>query len=383
VRELLYSEFGLRPPDERETQSGEPPVDKDALHELLSRPLPENVVELLEGLLAYRRAEKMLSTYVVGSEKKPLYFDPLGRVHPTWSPHSARTGRLSAQNPAVQTIPATKLDTDSLRSMYIAGPGNVLVYADMAQIEARLITLFAQDEVWGRAFKEKRDIHRLNAVTFFNSAKTPLKYEQIDKGDYRRDFAKTLVYMYSYGGGALRAMKNMRLVRDPRTGERKYARFSLRESKAARRALLRDHPALEKWWDETMEEFRLKGELRGLIHDRASYFLDCEAGNADEEDRSQIVNFRIQCTAAAIVDEWCRLLMEEIGWSWYGKLRGLGGPGICFQGHDSVMLEVKANQAERAKILLEETSKRVLEWRGMKMDFFAELKVGQRWSILG
>jgi DNA polymerase I-like protein with 3'-5' exonuclease and polymerase domains len=62
-----------------------------------------------------------------------------GRVHPTWNAHGTPVGRFSVSKPNVGAIPNTKHDPDSMRSIVRAAPGNVLVYADMAQLHLRLI----------------------------------------------------------------------------------------------------------------------------------------------------------------------------------------------------------------------------------------------------
>jgi len=63
-----------------------------------------NIREFTENLLSYRKATKMLSTYVKGwgnAERE-------GRVHPTFLVHGTSTGRLSSTGPNAQNFPRDK-----------------------------------------------------------------------------------------------------------------------------------------------------------------------------------------------------------------------------------------------------------------------------------
>lgn len=290
-----------------------------------------------------------------------------------------------------QTIPSTKLDVHSLRSMYVPAPGNVLVVCDAAQIEFRNVALLSRDPAWLHAFrtweidpatglvlKKGIDGHRLNAATFFSGKVT---YDTVQP--YQRNFAKTLTFMFVYSGGAGRAVRNMRMVRNAETGERPYARFSHKESRALRNALLRDHPALERWWDDSIVEFRATARLRAWMHDRERKFLATRYDDReDESSRADIINFRAQAGAAAIVDEATRIIMDEIGWPWDPECRGkgLGGPGVLAQLHDALLVEVPASRAEEAVAIMLRAFCRVVEWRGESLMFFGEAKTGSRWS---
>ena len=122
---------------------------------------------------------------------------------------------------------------------------------------------------------------------------------------------------------------------------------------------------------------------RALVHDRGRWFLDLRFGDEDEASATEVLSHEIQSTGAGLVDEATLQVMEEIGWPWSGRGRGLGGPGIIFQGHDSLGVEVAASQAERAKDILLSAFQTKLTYQGMSMDFFGEAHSGLRWSALG
>jgi uracil-DNA glycosylase family 4 len=367
VRDFLYGELGL--PWGRETDSGEPSTDKDAIYELLMSSLPDRAVQFIDALLDYRRAAKMKEAFVDTAIPYPL----TGRVHPFWACHIVVSGRLSARDPAVQTIPDKKHDLDSMRSMYVAGPGCVMVAADKEQLELRLVTEIADDKIWKDAILNKKDVHKVNAQSF-------LGVPYADVASFERDFAKTLVYMFLYGGGAKTAAGNMRKVRDPKTGKRKFPRFTEEEAEVMRTRILGDHPALEKWWARVSAQWwassndPLRRCIKSRVFGRVRHFKNSSTARSPGwEDLKEMVNHEIQGTGGD--------LMGGLGSS--GKLmdripRGLYGPGIIHHGHDSLTTEVYLEHASKAAMALRES---MTDSFG-EMPLPCEIKIGRRWSTM-
>lgn len=379
LRELLYVDLRLPEPSVRTKGGDDPSTSKDAIYELLEQQPIRPVQEFLDALLDWRRAEKFLSTSV-GAEvsafgdvrwTSALRLDAHGRVHPSFNSTSVVTGRLSCSNPNVQNIPSTKEDPDSVRSMYVAGPGNLLVGADMEQLELRLIAAIAGVSKWLEALTKtgsdgkKLDIHRVNAALFYDTA-----YDKVE--DWMRSFAKTFVYMIVYRGGFMRALMQMRRLRDPKTGARPYANMTPIEAKTFRKKLLKGLPELPAWWTKTDDEFRTQRVIHDLIHRRPRYFLDAGDGEADDEVKTETVAFRISATGRAMVDRAIvRLVDNELPW-------GVYGPGLNHDGHDSLMAEVHARHAPRVATLFEESMSSEL----LGLPFPSKAKIGPRWSAL-
>jgi uracil-DNA glycosylase family 4 len=366
VRDFLFGTLGL--PWARETDSGEPSTDKDAIYELLMQSLPQRAISFIDALLDYRRSAKLKEAFVDTAIPWPVD----GRVHPFWNCANVVSGRLSAKNPAVQTIPDKKNDVDSMRSMFIAAPGNVLVAADKEQLELRLVTEIAGDPLWKAAFLEGKDVHKLNAQSFLG---TP--YDKVEK--FERDFAKTLVYMYLYGGGGKVAAGNMRKVRNPITGKRAFASFTEEQGEVMRARVLADHPALPAWWERVSKTWwasspdPLTRAIRTRILGRVRHFKNSSIARPGWEDLKEMANHEIQGTGGD--------LMGGSGSS--GKLmaripRGLYGPGIIHHGHDSLMVEVKLAHVGRAVQALRESMTDSLG----DMPLPCEVKIGRRWSSM-
>lgn len=366
VREFLYEKLGLPAPD-METDAGEYSTNRDALYELLQMGLSEKARRFIDALIEFRSAFRSLTKDVEGPS-----VDANGRVHPFWSGAHTVTGRVTCSLPNCANVPSTKLDPDSLRSMYVAGPGNVLVCADLEQAELRVVALLARDEVWLRVFASGDDVHVLNAMDFYD-----LPREQITKS--LRTFSKTAAYMFLYGGGAHKALQQMRRVQDPITKVRPYARMTLEEATLLRKRLLGAH-RLENWWRESIDDFHVQGYRREPVLGRIRRFLDSQGGE-DEESMNEIVNFSVQSSIAGIVSgaNACGRLMDSIGWPWTSA-RGLGGAGIIHNGYDSLMVEVAESRADEAKAALEAAMNTTVEYQGRSIAIPAKAKVGRRWS---
>lgn len=107
---------------------------------------------LIETLLEYRQAKKMVGTYL---EPWAKLITPEGRIHPNFNQLGAATGRFSSSDPNLQNIKRGS----ALRNMFIAAPGHKFVVADWDQMELRLYAHFAADENMRAAFLSGEDIY--------------------------------------------------------------------------------------------------------------------------------------------------------------------------------------------------------------------------------
>src|SRR5439155_66926 len=81
-----------------------------------------------------------------------------GRVHTTFNPVGAATGRLSSSNPNLQNIPIRAPQGRAIRRGFVAAPGAVLVGADYSQIELRLMAHLSGDPNLIEAFVSGEDV---------------------------------------------------------------------------------------------------------------------------------------------------------------------------------------------------------------------------------
>lgn len=133
----------------------------------------------IELLLATRELEKNF-TFVKGLVKVARWN---GRVHTTLMPYTAKTGRWSARNPALQTIPG---EPYLVRCAFLEEDGYELWTYDYDQMELRVMASESGEEKWITCLSEGGDPHAVNAKALGIS----------------RDHAKRVIYCWMFGGGA-------------------------------------------------------------------------------------------------------------------------------------------------------------------------------------
>jgi len=161
VGKVLYGYLDL--PVIKKTPSGNPSTDKDTLEQLFE----QTREPFLDLLLQFRSLEKARSTYVA-----PLYvlMDENDRVHPTYKIEGAITGRITAETPAVTTIPRDREyrvgDRSvelSFRGIFCAPPGYRIAYMDIQQGELRVAAIVSGDQALLDILESGGDLHEETA----------------------------------------------------------------------------------------------------------------------------------------------------------------------------------------------------------------------------
>jgi DNA polymerase-1 len=139
--------------------------------------------EALSALKAYRESAKLIQTY---GESFLDHVNPkTSRIHATFDPEGTSTGRVSCHGPNIQNLPSDP----RFRACLIAPPGKVLVQADYAACELRILADFSGDPLFLKAFEEDLDLHAQVAKELFGDVKF-------------RDRAKAINFGLVYGMGA-------------------------------------------------------------------------------------------------------------------------------------------------------------------------------------
>lgn len=161
-------------------------TNETMLQKLSKHPLPAAV-------LKYRELAKIKNTYV---DALPRHVHPeTRRVHTVYQQDVAATGRLSSNNPNLQNIPIRKEFGKKIRAAFTAGKSDkVLIAADYAQIEFRLLAELAASESLIAAFNADEDVHAITAAKVFNIPTSEVTAEQ-------RSHAKAINFGILYGMG--------------------------------------------------------------------------------------------------------------------------------------------------------------------------------------
>jgi DNA polymerase-1 len=328
---FVFGQFGIFPVDPR---TGKPTTADPALKDLPQTPF-------VEALRAYRRASKMLSTYVEGIYER---IETDGRVHATYLLHGTSTGRLSSRGPNMQNIPRDA----RIRNVFQAPPGYKLVELDFSQVELRVLAYLSGDAALQRVYAEGRDLHDEVATSLFGP----------DFTREQRIRAKFVNFGIAYGRGA----------------DSLVAEFKMPKHEA--QAMIRG------WW-ETFPDARhyimtQRAASRGgkpLVtpfgRRRRFDLVTNQNRNALENEAA---NFVIQSTASDLT-LLAAIRMQEGLREWNASIINLV--------HDSILIEVPEHLAQTAgsyaRQVMETTPHAVLQ---TDLPFTVSMGVAQAWGSL-
>jgi DNA polymerase I-like protein with 3'-5' exonuclease and polymerase domains len=288
--------------------------------------------------------------------------------------------------------------------MVVAQPGNVLVGADMDQLELRIAAARWGAEMYLRAFIEGKDPHSMTAYSVFGakyceaagieesqfSRAGMLEGSAFDKGKFigkgnakaMRDLSKAVQYASQYMATVETVHKLIQKTEisaiDKQTGKKlgagitdlPYAKLPLRKVRKMRNNWLKGAPQFERGWEVEIEAYRAKGYIKEPVHGRRRDFLDGESPN-------EIVNFPIQGSAAGLMNNAIVQLHEAIPLHKWGP-----GTGIINQCHDSIVVECPESEAHRVAGLMEECLNQTHpDLPGVT--FTASADIGKTWKEVG
>lgn len=160
-------------------------------------------IPLSKLILEQRGLLKLLGTYI---DKLPqCVCEKTGRLHAQFLQLGADTGRFSSKEPNLQNIPSHE---KSIRMLFSASPGHVLVGSDFSQQEPRLLANYAQDENMINAYKQGKDLYATIAMgVYHNDYWDNMEFTDETKtvanpeGKARRSNCKSLLLGIMYGRG--------------------------------------------------------------------------------------------------------------------------------------------------------------------------------------
>ena len=162
VAELIYEKLGHE--CVAWTETGERSTSAETLSAFSQDPVVSAIQE-------HAKLQKLQSTFVTGIQRAAYQ----GRVHPTFNQMGAVSGRLSCSDPNLQQIPSRSERGKRVRDVFVASPGNVLVVADLSQIELRMLAHFTRDRRLLEAYQEGLDLHGAMAERVFGSDYTAIQ----------------------------------------------------------------------------------------------------------------------------------------------------------------------------------------------------------------
>lgn len=235
--EQRFNRLGLNPrsPAQLKAYFQLKSTDEDTIQDAIKHGHPHR--ELLEQLLEFRKASKLLSTYIQGVVKRLKN----GRIHTHFKIEGTGTGRLSSENPNLQNVP------DVIRYIYIPDPGYVFLKGDHSQIELWVGAILADEELMINDLLTGVDIHYISCQLCFPNV--PLRTGRRSE-DFTREqisAAKAVVFGTFYGRSAYSIAREFGV--------------SVATAEQWQHRLLNRYPGLRKYRERIEKEVATKGYL--------------------------------------------------------------------------------------------------------------------------
>ncbi len=344
TKKLLAEEaptFGIGLEPLGKTKTGKPKTDEGVLSELAqTHPLPALVLD-------WRKVSKLKSTYV---DRLPELIHPdTGRVHTDFNQAVTATGRLSSSNPNLQNIPIRTDLGKEIRRAFVAEPGHVLMAADYAQIELRIIASMSGDPDLVGAFQQEQDIHTATAARVFGVAYDAVTREQ-------RDRVKQVNYGIPYGISAFGLASRLRIGNSE-------AQELIDQYRAS-------YPGVIEFLDGLLDEARNRGYVETLLG-RRRYVPQIGSRNPNDRAFAEriAVNMPIQGTQADMI----KIAMIRI----HDRLRAEGLTSkMILQVHDELVFEVADAEREVVAALAKEEMAGALP---LEVPVVIEIGFGDNW----
>jgi DNA polymerase-1 len=316
-------------------------TDKEHLEAYATR------VPAVKKLLVWKNLDKFLNAFGDSFLEK-IQAD--GRIHPTYNQVGAATGRMSCSTPNWQQIPSHfDSDDDNVRMCVIGENNNVMLTADLDNIEYRILTDISKDAALISFFsKVGGDLHSATARLMFNlSEDSNPKKMDIKPGLTYRSVAKTINYGLVYGMSPVKLARTLGVTKEEATElfEKYFTAYSgvakyLEESSAT---------ALEKGYSETLSgRKRFYDVLSTPVFDRDTMSwetfkeLKSEVSKTNGSYGRQAKNAPIQGTNADITKYALALLYRHLPLN----------VKIAAAVHDEIVLECAPEDAEATAAIL-------------------------------
>lgn len=370
LREFLFTTRGLNLKPKMFT----PKPDKDGKkrpscsidHLEMFSNVPE-AVEFLNVMRQYNSAKKTLSTYIVGFMKH-LRSD--GKFHPSYILHRGDhdgddagtvTGRTSAKDPAIQTIPKHTIWTKALRSVYVPPPGYVILNADYSQGELRVAACVADEPTMIQSYKDGIDLHsvtaaELNGLSFEDFMKLEAGMQaELRQGGKAGNF------------GLLYGMMPKGFV------DYAYKTFNVKLTEAQaikfRKAFFKLYSGLQDYHDDTKAFAAMNGHVRSpLGRVRHLPLINTYNNEVRSKQERQAINSPIQSTLSDLT----MLAMVELD-------RKYPDLWIFLMTHDNIAMYVKEDEfdmwAKRVTETMENLPLHKFGWKP-QLPFVADIEIG-------
>ncbi|HMP35248.1 MAG TPA: DNA polymerase I, partial [Kiritimatiellia bacterium] len=315
--EVLFERMALGGPKAKKTRTGQYATDESILSELATEH------EIARRLLEYREAAKLKSTYVDALPE--TVFPPTGRIHTTFMPTGAVTGRLASVNPNLQNIPIRTEAGQGIRAAFLPTEGWQLLSADYSQIELRVMASLSGDPGMIDAFARGLDIHAATAARVYR-----VELDQVT-ADMRRT-AKMVNFGIIYGISAFGLAQRLGIPRS--------------EAASIIQQYFVEYPGVKAYMEQVVATCRTTGYVETMTG-RRRWIRDITSANGTVRAAAErtAINTPIQGTAADMI----KIAMVRIDTA----LRAANlRTTMLLQVHDELVFDLAPGEEDAARALI-------------------------------
>lgn len=172
LQRLLYEQMGLPVIDLTDTK--QPATGADTLEKLLNHTQTPEYTQILEALIGYSKAEKILSTFIPAFEAAIKKGDNAIWLHGNFNLGGTVSGRLSSSDPNLQNIPANSIYAKLIKECFVGPDGWLFCGADFNSLEDYISALTTKDPNKLKVYTDGFDGHCLRAVMYFRDENADL-----------------------------------------------------------------------------------------------------------------------------------------------------------------------------------------------------------------
>ncbi|MGI6738160.1 MAG: DNA polymerase I [Christensenellales bacterium] len=338
LSEVLFDKLKL--PARKKTSGGTYSTDAATLESLI------DYHPAIRNILKYRQVSKLSGTYIEPMLKN---VDSKNRIHTTFDQTATATGRISSNDPNLQTIPVRTELGREIRKAFIAKEGHVLIDGDYSQIELRILAHMSGDENMRLAFINGEDIHTQTASRVYG---VPI----CDVTSDMRSSSKAINFGIVYG------ISDFGLAQNIGTTRKQAAEFI--------DSYLSHYPGVRDFM-ENAKKFGYDNCYAVTLYGRRRPLPELKSRNYHTRSFGErvAINTPIQGTAADII----KAAMVKVS----SELKRLKlGARLILQVHDELLIECPIEEEKEVTELLKSCMENIIE---LSVPLICDVNAGKSW----
>lgn len=296
---------------------------------------------VVAALIEYKQIQKLRSTYTRTLADRAKR-DSLSRVHTDFS-QSTDTGRLASSDPNLQNIPTRSERGKKIRQAFVPEEGKVFVVADYSQIDLRVLAHESAEPALVSGFLKGIDPHVMTAATVFKKPISEITEELRHRG-------KTLNFTMTYGGGGSKVAADLGL--------------NYQEGAELVTAFNRSLPGMSRWAFAAYRKATTEGTIKTLMG-RVISIPELRASDMKTRRAGErlVKSYHGQGGASDVVRE-AMVACDAAGYT------------PLLQVHDELVFEVVAEDAEQARLIIENIMRNIVK---LRVPLDVKAGIGKSW----